>query len=479
MRDSYNGRHHTSASRDTDRLKHTCDIMAQLITITGALRRAVRLGLYPDAIRRLGKGTGTLLSGSAIAGLLALLSLTLTARALPTTEFGLLAVLVAYGVLFTRLLAFQTTRVFIHLGAEAQTANDRRGWLQILVACIQLDQASALLAALLALAAIPIAHAWWTLPDHTTTGLFAIALSVATSGTGFAIGLLRFRDRFATLASHAVAMAALKCAGVFVISRVRPDLVSFAIWTAIMIAVSNLTLIVLAWRALTPEERRQTGSVSGLGALQRERRIVRMFLLSNLDGLIRALREMDIPVVAFVAGAEQVAFYRIARQVAAIPQLAFDQLVIVAYPDLARLAALRDRKAFTRLIAQSSVWVGTAALVVAFGFVLVGPTSIVAVFGESYRASYGPAVLALFGVALYGASQSFGPALQALGRFGTFAAAHSIVTVIYVLATLLLASAYGALGAAGATLVMHGGWAALSFSMLVNARKDMVPGQRG
>jgi O-antigen/teichoic acid export membrane protein len=436
------------------------------------LHRLFALAVKKDAISSTVRGAATLFSGNATAGILALVGLAVIARALSPQAFGQLAMITAYGMIFSRLLAFQSSKVFIHLASENEAVRNRDRWIAVLNAALFLDVTSAVLASAVAIGCIPVVAIAWKLSSDNLIVLFTISVAIATSGTGFAVGLLRMRNRYRTIATHLALSGAAKLAGVLLIASVSPTLLAFAIWTAIMIAATNLSLVILAIRSLSDEERTKLQLTAGWRTVHRDRQMLRKFLLSNLDAGIRAIREFDVPLVGVLAGSTEVGFYKIARQIAGILQITLDQFAYVVYPQLARVATDRNRSLFDRLILQSSFWIGSLAFGCTVVFIMTGPFLITFVFGSAYSSAYLPASICLGAVTFYGVSQAFGPALHALGKFGAFAMAHLIVTAAYLIALSVLAYLYSAAGAAYASMVLYGSWALLSFGYLLRARRS-------
>ena len=101
--------------------------------------------------------------------------------------------------------------------------------------------------------------------------------------------------------------------------------------------------------------------------------IRKFVLISNLDGMIRSLREIDTFLVNAFLDVQATALYRIAKTLnSAFGKLTgpFYQSI---YPELARLTVVGNVKSMVTLMKQASITLGSITLFAWFGFVLVGP----------------------------------------------------------------------------------------------------------
>jgi O-antigen/teichoic acid export membrane protein len=155
-------------------------------------------------------------------------------------------------------------------------------------------------------------------------------------------------------------------------------------------------------------------------------------LTTNLNSSIRMTsRELDTMIVGSIVGAEGAGLFKIAKQIAAIPAMLSDPLYQAIYPDLSKLWARGDIRAFKQLIVRSGLVAGGGATIIWAGVILFGSFCIQLVFGAEYIGAQPVLVWYMLAmvIAIYGFPLQ--PAMLSMGRPKTTFWVHLLSTIAY------------------------------------------------
>jgi len=111
-------------------------------------------------LKKMFRNTSVLLGGRTVAGLMAILSLSIAARALGPEMLGVFALIQAYIVIIDRLLNFQCWQAVIKFGSDFLKQNKTEDFKSLVKFCTILDAATALLGAVIAAAGVYFYGNW-------------------------------------------------------------------------------------------------------------------------------------------------------------------------------------------------------------------------------------------------------------------------------------------------------------------------------
>ncbi|MCB9532839.1 MAG: oligosaccharide flippase family protein [Myxococcales bacterium] len=433
------------------------------------------------ALRRLLKHASILLGGNAAGAGFAFLTGVAAARYLGPEGLGRLALVQSFVLGIDKLMNFQSWRTVIKFGADATEADAEFGGSErlreVLLFGTVLDLLSASAGALVAVVGAFFAAKRLGWDSQILTAAIIYGALILTNVRGTPIGVLRMYDRFGAFVWQRLLAGPVKLVGVLLAWWL--DLGPVAILAAWMISdqVSNLAIIVPAWRELKKRDLLGFWRADLRGIGQRHPGIVHFSLVSNLSTAIRAAsRELDNFAVALLLSESALGLYKVAKQYAQVLGVASDPLAQANYPDLARHAARGERDAFI-----ANLWAGlrVGALVAVpyllflwlFGDWLIGFT-----VGEQfagavpvmlwYTASLGIGVL---GFSLPGATMSLGKPNVNLASVGA-------ATAVYFACLVPSVRLFGLVGAGLAYMVFYVVWSAVIVRSVVAAIRVWQPG---
>lgn len=415
---------------------------------------------------RLIKNAGWLSGATFISGLLGLITIALTARALGPAEFGALTVIMAYVAIIDRLLNFQSWQFLIRNGAEALQQNDPVRLRRQIKFSILLDSISSLLSTLVAIA---IASVVASLIDWTEqeTGLAMLySLTILFHLSGMPTGVLRLFDQYRRLATQKVITAVLNLLGVLVAWGLDGGLPAFLLAFAISSIAGNVILFVMGWWQLRTQKISGVWSTSLQGIRGSESGIWHFVIYTNIESSVKIIRDLDAFIIKAFLTAEAVGLYLLARRIAEALHMLVDPFSQAVYPEFTRLLARRHLPPLKTLIKKSSLTVGLTATLIWLGFIVIGPWLVPLVFGDDYAPAYLLAAICMAGSVLWAYFQPVTPILYGLGKAKDVFHIHISTAVLYVLLVTVFAVALDGLGAAIAYAGFFLAWSILASAVM-------------
>ncbi len=435
----------------------------------------VRLGVKEKSHPRLGalvRNASIVFSGNVLSSVIGLLYLAVLTRALTIEQFGLYSL---YGALVTvvgRFASFQTWQAQIHYGAHAREAGDGSLICSILFFGWLLDVVAGLIGFLVALLLASMLPQLFGLPQDSMVEV-AVAASILIfnwicSPTAF----FRLYDRFFPQALYQNVSNTLQLVCVvFLWLTGEKRLLAYLAVTSINNIIGQLWFFIYAFR----EARKQGLFVGERANLTQLKEgcpgIVKFVLITNLDGMIRVLRDVDIFLVNALAGMQATGLYKIAKTLnAAFGKLTgpFYQSI---YPELARMVSARNTASMVSLMKQASLMLGTITFLAWVGFILLGPYFLPLAFGAEYSDAYSVAAWSMAAMVVWGIAQPLSPVMMALRKPGVSMMVHLVATLAYVALLTLLVWKLGLVGAGVALLLFYLLWSCAMFMVVAQELK--------
>jgi len=425
-----------------------------------------------DVFRRLFMNAGRLIGANTIVTGLGLVVTMLTARALGPEGYGVLALVLVYQMLIGKLVTFHAWVAIVKFGDEALHKNDRSGIRQLIKFGFCLDLSSAILGTILAisLSGLIIDLLGWDRTVQPLIILYSALILFTLNGTP--IGVLRLYDRFDLLSYTGVITALIRLGGVFICFLTGQELYGFVLVYLITEIVGQLYQIVASLWVLHEQG---VGNfifepLGGLG--QRFSGIWKYVWTTNLNQTIKIVsRQGDSLLVAGLTSPSDLGFYTIAKRMASILGRMSDPFFQSIYPELTRLWAASKKKEFLSLIKRTTFILSGVALIVWFGFIVIGKPLIILAFGASFQASYILAVIYMFARVIATCAFALGPALVTIGLPGEWLTALVITTVVYFLLLVPSLSTMGIIGAPLSYLAYQVVWLSSAMYFLYSRRK--------
>ena len=411
-------------------------------------------GWFDDGfLARIFRNAGVLLGGKAVAGMLSLATLAITARGLGPELFGALILIHSYVKLIGGLTKFQSWQAVIHYGASC-LEKGRPGDLQRLIKFTTvLDLASAVIGMALAMILAGVAGAWLGWDGDTVSLVMVYSLLIAVTIKATPIGVLRLFDRFNLLAMLSPLAPAVGLAGAAIAYALDGGLSAYlAVWFTVG-AVESAALIILGWRELHRQGLLRGLDLSFRGLVKPHPGLWRFVWAANIyTSLSAASSHLITLVLGWLLGPTAAGLFKIASQFSSVLVAPAAILRRTIYPEFARLAAKGDPRRVRRLMLRAGLISGSVAVAVVLVLAAVGEPLIRLIVGEAYVAAAGLLVLiaAASAVMLYGFAIE--PVFFALGRPGIMLRLTIIASALNLVLIFFLTAEYGLIGAGMAAL---------------------------
>jgi O-antigen/teichoic acid export membrane protein len=401
-----------------------------------------------------------------------LLSTAVLTRALSLEQFGLYTLYFALVAIVARLTSFQTWQAQIHYGAHAKESENKQVIFCILFFGWQLDVAAGIVGFVVAVilgGAIPQVFG---LLDNTLPEVMVAASILLFNWLCSPTAFFRLYGRFFPQVLHQNITSILQLFSVLTLWTLGENrLIIYLAVTSVNNIIGQLCFFIYALvearkvqvvQFRVPSYRLLTESCPG---------IVRFVLMTNMDGTIRVLRELDIFVVNYFLDLQTTALYKIAK----IINTAFGRLTgpfyQSIYPELARLAVAANANSMVLLMKQASMILGSITMVVWIGFLLLGQPFLTLAFGPEFSDAYFVSVYCTASMVVWAIAQPLSPVMMAMRKPGLSMTVHFFTSVFYILILTLLVSKIGLIGAGMALLSFYLLWSIVMFIVVAKQIK--------
>lgn len=301
---------------------------------------------------------------------------------------------------------------------------------------------------------------------------------VLAGATGSAIGVLRLLDRFDLASLHNPATSATRLCMVLLAWWAGAGLWGFVLAWALSLVAGNLLLSAMALRtylrwhptqhgpSVSPAPEATSSEVGTSAGLAWSTEFWQAARLAYLAGLLRMGREFDVLIIGSIVPLSETGFYRLARTISASVFPLIDAFAQAILPDLSRLWHQDRQEHLLRLVAHSSLFVGSAVAILVGGFAVAGDTVLALVAGNAYLPAHATVMWCLAATATAAFTQPLGPAVLATGGFHRLAFVDGVTTPFYWLALLLMTLGWGIEGAGATYLLLHMTWGLAALGML-------------
>jgi O-antigen/teichoic acid export membrane protein len=424
-------------------------------------------GIVSSHLRRIAGQSGWLLGGQLAQGALALVQAIVLTRALGVRGYGLFVLVMVSVTAVVQLLDSRVWEALTRYVPLFRARSDCDAATATLQLCILIEIASGVLAfAAVWLLAEPIASTFVKDPDgahwlriYAFTALFAIANEVSAA-------LLRVSDRYVALALHGVASAALATLAVTTAWLLGGGVEAMLLARLAGAAGAALILVVLcvdACRRLGLNAARPRAFAALRG---RRGEILRFALLSNVTASARLVTShADVLLLGLLQAPAVVGIYELARRMANTVHSLSVPLYSAVFPEISKLVA-EGRHAEVAALRSQLTRILFAAVVPLCGVgTLLAPLVVPLVFGGDFAAS-APLLQVLLWYFLWLPLLWLPGFLLAIGRARELTTLSVADALVYLVLLLGLIPAFGAMGAAAATVLRSLLWVAAGLTLL-------------
>ena len=397
-----------------------------------------------------------------MAAFFGLLGIALTARALEPVEFGMLMMVVSFAGVVIRLCGLESWQALIKFGADRRAEDPAADISDLLRFGIFLDVFGCLLAAGVLFGLAQAFGAWLGWRPEVVEGTQAFAIAALLSLTSTPTAVLRMYNRFDLVAQHRVAAALAKLLVIGFTCYFDPTFNGLLLGWVLGQILHDVSLAVVGGTQLHRNGQRLFGANSPFFA-RVDSAVWRFVLKSNLDSVVRAVRELDVQLVALLLNEVAAGMWRLGRQIALVVGILVNAVLEAIYPQIAQLTSAKRWDLLPRFIFQTGGAVAGVVVVVLLGFLLIGAPLITWVFGQAYQPVYALTAILIFSYVLVALIQAIWSTLLALGAQWHMVFNQLVATVIYAALLVSLTLKFGLIGAGWAVAGLYLVWGALSF----------------
>lgn len=410
-------------------------------------------GKKPDSpIRRAVRNAAWLMAGKGAGGVFSLIYIGLAARSLGVQDFGVFAVILAYGQAIANLAQFQSWQTVVRYGAVHHVADEPAKLMRILYFTSLLDAGSAAVGAIVGvLGALLIAPQFgWSAAESIMAALFSLSLLFGLRGTP--TGVLRLFDRFDLAAYAETVLPAMRLSGALIAWATQSSIMGYLIaWSA----AELITTAVIWWAALREMGRQglqSRGRDRLRGVVEENPGLWKFAWNTNFNFSLSLIwKQLPILVVGWAVSPAIAGGFRIAANLVSALNKPAQMLARAMYPELARLA-VTDRSQVGRIVNKSTVIAGFTGLGAVLLMAVLGDDALVLIGGEEYAFAYPYLMLLAIAAAIELCGVAIEPAMIAFGRPGKVLEVRAATGLFYTVLLVWLTVAFEGVGAAAATV---------------------------
>ena len=383
-------------------------------------------------LKRVAINFGKVLRGKGIAGIFSALSTALMAHALPVEQFGLIILLHTYVKVVKGFFNFRTFETIVKYGVPLQDGGNEPELKSLLRTTLSIDFASTFFAALLGVAAVPLAARLLHWDQQTAQWAWFYTLIIITTGVNTSSGILRLYDRFDALGVQYTVQPTVRLLLVILAWALDGGMLMFLLAWGIAYCAGNIFLFTRGQLEL--KSHLSTPFLQGfhwreIFTWDRDfwRFIGVVYWQTNLDLIPKQLSTL---LAGNLLGPAAAGLFRLAREIQTVLNRPAEMLRNVLFPDLTR-AWHEDRSGFRKLAYRTAAIGGGAGLFIA-GFAWFAGEWLLALVGQDYVPAAPLVVLLLLAASFDVASAPFRASAYAMGNASSLLRIHILGTVAYI-----------------------------------------------
>ncbi|MFC1696122.1 lipopolysaccharide biosynthesis protein [Pseudomonadota bacterium] len=389
---------------------------------------------------------GKVLRGRGIAGILSVASIGLAAHALPVEQFGLIILLHTYVKVVKGFFNFRTFEAIVRYGVPLQDSGDEPRLKSLLRSSMMIDFGSSLIAALIGVAAVPLASQFLHWDEQLTQWAWFYALILLTTCVNTSSGILRLYDRFDALGVQYTVQPMVRLLLVSLTWFFDGGMFVFLLAWGFAYCAGNIYMFLrgmvelrqhlstplfqgFRWREILERDREFWGFIGVI------------YWQTNLDLIPKQVSTL---LAGNLLGPAAAGLFRLAREISTVLSRPAALLRDVLFPDLTR-AWHSDQSGFKKLQFQTSLIAGCAGLLIVV-FAWFAGEYLLALIGEDYVPAKPLMVLLLLAASFELASAPLRAAAYAAGKASTLLRIHILGIGLYIVFFYLVTGYVGLIG---------------------------------
>jgi O-antigen/teichoic acid export membrane protein len=426
---------------------------------------------FSSHTRKLVKNAGILLGGNAVSAIFSFAAMALMARALTLEDFGRYALVTASINLIDRLVNFQSWQAIIHFSASAQESGDDGKLISLFSFGWLLDVSTGVIGYLLIIALSVFMPNWIGLGDDVTLFVAVGGCLILFNWMATPTAILRFYDKFYHQVFYQnITAGMLLCSTAALWFAGQDSLLPYVVALTLSGLTGNIYFFAMAVRELRRRELLDIKKIDIREVIKTTPRLWRFLITTNMDGMVRVFRDIDVFILNALLGPASVALYKIARTLTKVFGRITGPVFQAIYPELSKLLAAKSMDDFIALMKQTAKIMGLVCFPSWLLFLVLGPTILEYGFGQDYVQAFGVASLCTAAMVVWSMALPLSPAMMALGKVDTSLIIHVATTFAYLLMLLVFVESFGLIGSGLALLVFYILW---TVAMLIAIRRHL------
>ena len=401
-------------------------------------------GLY----LRVFKNSAMLTAGKVYTALVGLVYLALATRALGVHNFGVLILIHAYAVAIRDFVTLKTSQCVVRYGALCLERDSRGDFQKLVKFTMLLDLGFCAVGAVVGMLAVPLVAPWFGVTPELAPVATLYCLMILFNFKTTSLGLLRLFNRFDLIALMQMLVPTLRLAGALAAYLFYQNVSAFLLVWFGAGAIQCFVTVWFGWREFTRRGFGQDMDLSLKHLLRPHEGILPFIWASHVN---KTLHTSSVHIATLIVGALSgpagAGLFKIAQEFANAlvkPALLFTETV---YPEMAKIAVLRDYRRLWDVIRHSALAGAAFAGIILTVIFLFGQSLLGLFFGAEYANAYDILVLLMIAAAIAMTTFALDPALHSIGRPDISMYVRVFATLLHITGLALLVPELGLPGA--------------------------------
>ena len=340
-------------------------------------------------LKKLVRDSSWLYFASVVTSILGFFQAILVARLLGASNYGMLALIIAYVSIINQLVDFRVWETVTKYLAEFWVKEDKARALATVKCAYLIDFFTGVLAFLIVISSAPLV-AKYIMHQHgaiTLIRLYTFSLLFRTvNGTSTAI--LRVFDKFSWLSLQSIFVSTFKFILVVTVFFLRYGIKSILAIYLISEAIGGLIFVVLAFNVIN-KAMREAYKKAKISLLKYKfREMASILLHTNLTAFLKmAAIRIDEMLLGYFKTNTEVGYYKLAKTLVLILGKVSNPIYSVIYPEIVKLWSVGSRENFKIFLKKVTLLTGIAVLPLALGIFIFAPLIIKWAAGQEFLAS--------------------------------------------------------------------------------------------
>ena len=407
-------------------------------------------------------------SGNFAAGLFRLLGLVIAARTLDVATLGVIVLIEAYVRVVDGLLNFQSVNVMTRFLAELDPVDDEDRFRGLVKAGFAVDVVTAAATCLLAVATLPWIGPAVGIPSDAVGLGVVFSLVILTRILGTPEAVLRCFDKYWAVGHREAVSGLFMVLASLVAWHQQAGAGAFLmIWLGAESA-ANLLFLVGVFAAMRQRGITSVWSGNARQAIRESPGFWTMLWQTNVTFGVRILSQYgDLLLVGAVLGQTSASLLRAAKNIASVVSMFGRPLQQVASAPIARLWSRGEARALLAYTRKICLVAGTAGLLIAVAFAVLGDLPLHHLFGASFVAAETTLAILVLANAVYLCGVTLLPTMLTLGLSTAFLYGTIWGTLAYAMVLAVSIVPLGNPGVALAHVVSNVVWAVYSWRRVI------------